>query len=93
MLQGDSTIMHLNYYLLFFHTLLFQVKIPKTPQKERKHSAFLHILKTNKKYNHMINLIKQEKQTPDNTIGKDSTVSQCLDVSSTVDEEYFKTVS
>lgn len=41
----------------------------------------------------MINLIKQEKQTPDNTIGKDSTVSQCLDVSSTVDEEYFKTVS
>lgn len=41
----------------------------------------------------MINLIKQEKQTPDNTIGKDSTVSRCLDVSSTVDEEYFKTVS
>lgn len=41
----------------------------------------------------MINLIKQEKQTPANTIGKDSTVSQCLDVSSTADEEYFKTVS
>lgn len=85
LMWGDSTIMYLDYYPLFFHILLFRVKIPKTTQKERKHSAFLHVLKTDKKNNHMINLIKQEKQTPANTIGKDSTVSQCLDVSSTVD--------